>query len=207
MRLFAVITTCIIISYPIAADALVGVSVGARAGISRYRGEVLPASDNVGGGTQWGFVFGFGALPAVDLEVRASYFSKDFNYTYDAMGTPVPASFRFEDYSGIALLKINVFSPPMSPFGFYVGAGAGLHWLNTELARELASGTTPPTSVNELTPFLEDTARPSGMGVLGLRVSAPGFPLAAFGEASYEMIFATERIDVTQFSVGLMLHF
>ncbi len=154
-----------------------------------------------------GLIFGIGALPIVDLEFRANYFSKAFNYTYDAFGTPVATSFKFEDASAIALLKANVFSPPGAPFGFYVGAGAGFHWLNTELAVALADGVTPPTSVNNLAPSLQTTAKPSGVGLVGLRISAPAFPLAVFGEASYERIFATEIVNVTQVSVGIMLQF
>jgi hypothetical protein len=194
-------------SYPCGADALVGVSLGAKVGLAEYGGDVLPSSGDVGGGTGWGLVLGFGALPVVDLEVRASYFSKDFNYTYDAGGVPVSTSFRFEDAGAIALLKANLFSPPGAPFGFYVGAGAGLHWLNTELAVALAQGTTPPSDVGSLGPFLQTTAKPSGIGVAGVRVSPPMFPLSIFGEASYERIFATEALNVTQFAVGLMLRF
>lgn len=207
MRLLFVITCSIIISYPIAAGALVGLSLGGRVGVSQYSGDVLPSSGDVGSGTQWGLLFGFGLVPVVDLELRANYFSKDFNYTYDAGGVPVDASFKFEDVSAIVLLRKDIFSLPGAPFGLYLGAGAGLHWLNTELAQALAQGVTPPSGNSDLLPFLETTAKPSGLGVVGLRLSAPVFPLAVFGEASYEMIFATERINVTQFSFGMMLQF
>jgi len=207
MKRLALVICILAITYPISADALVGISMGAKVGVAQYNGEVLPGSGDVGGGTQWGFLVGFGALPVVDLEFRANYFSKEFNYTYDALGTPIATSFKFEDASAIALLKANVFSPPGAPFGFYVGAGAGFHWLNTELAVALAQGVAPPSSVNNLVPFLETTAKPSGIGLVGLRVSAPAFPLAVFGEASYERIFATEKVNVTQVSMGLVLQF
>ena len=44
MRLFAIITCCITISYPVAADALVGLSflLGARLGAARARSRVVP---------------------------------------------------------------------------------------------------------------------------------------------------------------------
>ena len=207
MKLFSVITCAIIISYPISAHALLGISMGGRVGISQYSGDVLPSSGDVGGGTQWGVMFGFGLVPVVDLEFRANYFAKDFNYTYDAFGVPVDASFKFEDASALVLLRKDIFSPPGAPFGIYVGAGGGAHWLNTELAVAVAQGVTPPSDVSTLGPFLQTTAKFSGIGVAGLRLSAPGFPLAVFGEVSYETIFATERLSITQFSAGLMLRF
>ena len=70
--------------------------------------------------------------------------------------------------------------------GLYLGAGGGLHWLNTELAQALAQGVTPPSGNSDLVPFLETTAKPSALGVAGLRLSAPAFPLAVFEQTTLQ---------------------
>lgn len=204
----AVSITCVLaICFPLGAGAMTGLSLGAKIGLADYTGDVLPGSGGVGSGTMWSVVLGIGSFPILDLELRASYFAKDFEYSYDVAGVPVDASFRFQNVGATLLLKKNLFAPPASPVSLYAGIGVGMHYLNTELGQILLQGGQPPSQADAPLSSLGKVAKPSGAGLVGLRLAPPGFPLAIFGEASYDMIFASERLEVTQFAGGLMLRF
>jgi hypothetical protein len=203
MRKIILITAMMVMVYPLNASALTGLSLGAKVGFTEYSGDVLPGSGDVGSGTSYGIILGIGTLPVLDFEIRGGYFTREFSYTYDAGGVPTTVPFEFQDYSMTAVLRKNLFAPPMSPFGLYIGAGAGMHWLNTEVANNALSGqvsTSPTDAVNSATKF-------SGEGILGLRLGLPAFPLKIFGEGRYGMIFASEQIIMSEFAAGLILSF
>jgi len=42
---------------------------------------------------------------------------------------------------------------------------------------------------------------------VGLTLAPPAFPLAAFGEYRYGIIFASERLTQSEFAAGLMIRF
>ena len=207
MKRTIIATLCIILSYPVSGHALTGLSFGAKVDMATYSGDVLPNSGDIGSVTRWGALISFGALPVLDFELRASYMEEQTSYTADYGGYSYSADYTFQDAAGYAVLKANLFAPMASPVALYVGGGAGVHFMNTEIANLALQGGGVLPSTNPLD-IAEATARPSGVGLLGMRVAPPGFPIALFGEASYEMIFASEeRIDVTSLSAGLLFRF
>ena len=107
----------------------------------------------------------------------------------------------------MAVLKKNIFAPPASPFAFYIGAGVGVHYLNTEVAQLYLQGSALPTQSDTPLSMLGTVAKASGAGLFGVTIAPPAFPLAIFGEASYEVIFASERLNLSQYSAGLLLRF
>ena len=206
MKRMIIATICIILAYPVSGYALTGLSFGVKVDMATYSGDVLPNSGDIGSVTRWGAIIGFGALPVVDFELRASYLEESTQYSADVGGVTYTADYTFQDAAGYLVLKKDVFAPMASPVGLYLGAGVGVHWLNTEIANLALQGGGALPTTNPLE-IAEATAKPSGVGLLGLRVAPPGFPIALFGEASYEMIFATERLDITSLSAGLLFRF
>jgi hypothetical protein len=207
MRKTVFILFLMAIGYPAAASALVGISVGGQVGYSNYSGDVFPGSGDLGMGTSYGLILGFGALPVVDFQLRASYFTKDFDYAYDYAGVSYETSFEYRDVAMTALLTKSVFSPPGSPFKVYLGGGIGYHVINTEVALAVAEGSVPAGDVGDPFTLLKNTGKASGEGLAGVKVGAPGFPLTAFGEFSYGVIFASEKLTRSQFSAGILLSF
>ena len=204
----AIFILCVIaISYPVGASALVGVSIGGKIGYADYSGDIFPASGDLGAGTGYGVILGFGAVPVVDFQIRASYFVKDFDYSYNVGGTAYGSSFEYRDVGLTAVLTKSVFAPPGSPFAVYIGGGIGYHVINTEVALAAASGSISPSDADDPFTLLNNTGKASGEGMIGLKLGAPAFPLSAFGEFSYGLIFASERLTVTQFSAGVLLGF
>jgi len=202
MRTAIAICIFLAMTWATTADAVTGLSIGGHIGVSDVSGDVLPGSGDLGSATTYGVVLGIGTVPMLDLQIRGGYFAKDFEYTYTVGTVTATTGFRYEDASVTALLRKNVFTFPASPLSLYLGAGAGMHWMNTEVAQAIAAGAS--TSPEEL---VGSTAKPSAMGVIGINVSPPVFPLALFGEWSYEAIFASERLNASRFGAGLMLRF
>jgi hypothetical protein len=204
----AVFLLCLIaISYPVGASALVGISIGGKIGYSDYSGDIFPGSGDLGTGTGYGLILGFGAVPVVDFQIRASYFLKDFDYSYDVGGNQYDTSFEYRDVALTAVLTKSVFAPPGSPFNVYVGGGIGYHVINTEIALAAAAGSISPSDADNPFVLMQNTGKASGEGIVGLKIGAPAFPFSAFGEFSYGLIFASERLTVTQFSAGVLLGF
>lgn len=195
------------IGYPVGAAALVGIAIGGKVGYADCGGDIFPNSGNLGAGTGYAVMVGFGSVPVVDFQIRASYFAKDFDYAYDVGGVPVETSFEYRDVAMTALLTKSVFSPPGSPFNVYVGGGIGYHVINTEVALAAAGGGFSASDADDPFTLLKNTGKASGEGIVGLKVGAPAFPLSAFGEFSYGVIFTSERLTVSQFSVGVLLGF
>ncbi len=195
------------LSFPTSARAILGISLGAEAGMANYSGDILPASGDLGTATQYGVVLGFGALPVFDLQVRARYTSKMFDYTYTVGGVPYSTRFEYQDASAIALLTADVFAPPLSPLGFYVGGGMGLHVMNTDVALGVLNGSISPDQADNPLSLLDRVSRMSALAVAGLRISPPIFPLAIFGEASYESVFGAPTQHITRVGGGLLLRF
>ncbi len=204
----AVFVLCLIaLSYPVGASALVGISFGGKVGYTTYNGEILPGSGDLGTGPGYALILGFGAVPVVDFQIRASYFAKDFDYAFDVGGVPVETSFEYRDVAMTAVLTKSVFAPPGSPFNVYVGGGIGYHVINTEIALAAAGGSLSTDDADNPFTLMQNTGKASAEGIAGLKVGAPAFPLSAFGEFSYGFIFASERLSVTQFSAGILLSF
>ena len=148
-------------------------------------------------------ILGFGAVPVINFQLRASYFAKDVELSYEYMGQTLEAAFEFRDVAMTALLTRSVFAPTGSPINLYLGGGVGYHFMNTEVALAAAEGTlsTDPLSA------VQNVGKMSLEGLAGLKLGAPAFPLSAFGEVGYGVIFTTERFSVTQVSAGVMLSF
>jgi hypothetical protein len=194
-------------AYPAGALALTGLSLGAKVGSADYSGDVLPGAGDVGSDLSYGVIVGIGALPMLDFEIRGDYFTKEFQYNYQVAGVPAQVSFEYRDVSLIALAKKTLLGAPGFPFSFYVGAGPGWHWINTELAQDLAAGAIGPTEGDDPVSLFKNSAKVSGEGVAGLKISLPAFPLMAFTEARYGVIFTSERLTLFEFSGGMMIRF
>lgn len=196
-----------IIGYPVSSSALVGISVGAKVGYADYGGDIFPGSGDLGTGVGYAAILAFGAVPVVDFQLRASYFTKDFDYAYDAGGVRYETSFEYQDAAITAILTKNVFAPPGSPFGVYVGGGIGYHVINTEAAIAAADGSLSAADTGDPFSLMKNVGKPSAEGIVGLKVGAPVFPLSAFAEFGYGAIFTSERLSFSQFSAGVLLTF
>lgn len=204
----AIFIICVIaISYPAGASALVGVSIGGKVGITDYRGDIFPGSGDLGTGTTYTVILAFGTVPVVDFQLRASYFTKDLQFSYEFAGEPIETSFEYHDVGMTALLTKDLFSPPGSPLSIYIGGGVGYHMINTEVAMALADQSVSPDDADDPFTLMENTGKMSGEGVAGLEISAPGVPLAVFGEFKYSVIFASSRLRQTEYAAGLMIRF
>ncbi len=207
MRRVIFIIALILISYPIGSSAVTGLSIGGKIGTTDYSGDIFPGSGNLGSGTGYAVILGIGSMPMLDFELQASYFAKDFDFAYDIGGTTYNTSFEYRDVGMTALLKKSIFAPTGAPFALYLGGGVGYHVINTEAAVAVAQGSLSIDDANDPLKLMENTGRMSGEGVVGLKLSAPGFPLAAFGEFSYGVIFTEERLTVMDLAGGLMIKF
>jgi hypothetical protein len=207
MRKALFITVLILISYPVGSAAVTGLSIGGRIGTSDYSGDVFPGSGNLGSGTSYAVILGIGSMPMLDFELQASYFAREFNFSYDVGGNVYDTSFEYRDVAMTALLKKSIFAPTGAPFALYLGGGVGYHVINTEAAVALSQGTLTVDEANDPLTMMDNIGRMSGEGVVGLKLSAPAFPLAAFGEFSYGVIFTEERLTVMELAGGLMIKF
>lgn len=196
-----------IFCFATAAQALTGISIGGKIGAAKYSGDILPGSGDVGSNPSYAVIVGFGGLPMLDLEIRGGYFKKDFDYEYLVAGVPVSAAFEYRDMSVTVLAKKGLVGASGFPFSIYAGAGLGWHWINTELAQDLAAGTLGPANADDPVNLFQNSAKLSGEGVAGVKVSLPAFPIEAFGEAKYGLIFASERLTLVEFAGGVMIRF
>jgi hypothetical protein len=187
--------------------AVTSVSIGGKIGLVEYNGDFFPGSGDIGTSTGYAIFLGFGAVPVVDFEIRASYFAKDVDLSYEYGGQTLETSFEYQDVGVTALLTKSVFSPAGTPFAVYVGGGVGYHIINTEIATAVMQGGIALDDINDPFAVTQNTGRMSGEGVAGLRLSAPGFPLAAFGEFSYGVIFTQEHLTTTTIAGGIALEF
>jgi hypothetical protein len=194
-------------AYPVGAAAVAGVSIGAKVGYAEYRGDVFPSSGDLGSGTAYAVILGFGTIPTLDFQLRASYFGKEFDVSYEYLGITYETSFQYRDIGLTAILKKDILSAPGAPFAFYVGGGVGYHVINTEAAVALAAGSLTPDDADDPFTLMENTGKMSGEGLVGLRLGAPVFPIKAFGEISYGVIFTSERLSQLSYSAGLMISF
>ena len=193
---------------PVSAFALTGISIGAKVGSATYKGEVLPASDDVGNGLMYGAIIEVSTLPILDFEFHANYFKKDFAYSYDVVGYGlVTQEFEFTDFNILALAKKNLNPIPMSPLGIYIGGGLGWHVLNTAVGQSLLSGQITPQQVTDPAFLIENTGKLSAQGLLGLKLKFPVMPLSIYGEGRYGQIFADESVTIFQIEAGAMLSF
>jgi hypothetical protein len=182
--------------------------VGAKVGSATYKGEVLPGSDDVGGGLLYGAVIEVATLPILDFEFHANYFKKDFRYSYDLPGYGlVSQEFEFTDFNVLALAKKNINPIPASPLGLYVGGGLGWHVLNTDVAGALLSGQITQQQAEDPAFLVQNTGKLSAHGLLGVKLKFPVFPLAVYGESRYGTIFADQNVTVMQVEVGALLSF
>lgn len=207
MRPFIVIIAILAMVCPATSHALTGLSVGGKVGYANYTGDVLPSSGDVGSDVSYAVIMGFSTLPVLDFELRAGYFTKDFDYSYSAGGATVTVPFEYRDVSVTAFVKKNIFAPMASPIAMYVGAGVGMHWINTEVVNSALNGSVDLSAADNQFTLLSNTGKMSTEGVLGLRASLPAFPLSFFGEGRYGVVFGTERIGMAEYAGGVMLNF
>jgi len=206
-KILAAIALIIVID-PVSTFALTGISVGAKVGSATYKGEVLPASDDVGTGLLYGAIIEVGTLPILDFEFHANYFKKDFTYSYDVPGYgPVSQEFEFTDFNVLALVKKNINPIPASPLGLYVGGGLGWHVLNTDVAGALVSGQITVQQAQDPAFLVQNTGKLSAHGMLGAKLKFPVFPLAIYGEGRFGTIFADQNVNVMQIEAGALLSF
>jgi hypothetical protein len=190
--------------YPSTSSAVAGIGLGASVGFANYSGDVLPSSGDLGEGILYGAVLEITALPVIDLEFHANYFSKDFDYTYDIGGVPVSTEFEFRDVSVLALAKKNLMPVPASPLALYVGAGVGYHLMNTEVARGALGN---PAQADNPFSLLSNTGKASIEGMLGVKIAPPVFPLAVYGQYRFGRILADNAVNTSEIEAGLMLKF
>lgn len=207
MRILIATICLVIMAYPTTGSALTGLFVGGKIGNADYTGDIFPGSGDVGSDLAYGVILGFGALPVLDIELRGGYFTKLFNYTYQVAGVPASVEFEYRDINVTALAKKNLLGAPGFPFSLYAGAGLGWHWINTEVAQDLAAGTVGPVDADDPVVLFQNNAKLGGEAVVGVKLSLPAFPLMAFGEAKYGVIFTSEKLSVVEFGAGLLMRF
>ena len=207
MRKTIVIACLIILVYPASGFALTGLSIGGKLGNADYSGDIFPGSGAVGSDLSYGLIFGIGAIPMLDFEIRGGYFTKQFEYTYQVAGVPASVEFEYRDISMTALAKKSLLGAPGFPFSLYAGAGLGWHWINTEMVQDMATGAIGPADADNPVDLFQNNAKLSGEGVAGVKIVLPAFPLMAFGEARYGVIFTSEKLSVLEFGAGLMIRF
>ena len=204
MKRLLIVVALFAMAYPTSSSAIVGVGLGGSVGFASYSGDVLPASGDVGEGTQYGLILELSTLPVVDAELHLNYFEKDFTYSYDVGGVPVSEDFQFRDISATAIVKKNVMPVPMSPLKLYVGAGLGYHILNTEVAKYAV---TNPSQADDPVALLENTGKTSVQGMLGVKLAPPVIPLAVYSEYRFGRIITENKISTSQFEAGIMMKF
>lgn len=204
MRRLFIIIAIIAIAYPASAWSIAGIGFGGKLGYATYSGDILPSSGDVGGAVTYGAVLEISTLPVLDFEFHANYFAKDFSYTYDVVGVPVTTDFEFRDISLVAIAKKNVVPLPGSPLSLYVGGGLGWHVMNTEVATGALGD---PSLADDPFSLISNTGKASVIGMLGVKIAPPVFPLALFGEARFGRIFTDEAINTTEMEAGVMLKF
>jgi hypothetical protein len=197
----------VIVVFPASGFTLTGLSIGGKVSSANYSGDIFPGSGDVGSDLSYGLILGISSLPMLDFELRGGYFTKEFNYDYEIAGIPASASFEYRDISVAALAKKSLFGAPGFPFSFYAGAGLSWHWINTEMAQEMAAGSMGPSDADDPVNLFQNNAKLGGEGVAGIKLSLPAFPLMVFGEAKYGVIFTTERLSLMEFGGGLMIKF
>jgi hypothetical protein len=207
MRKVILVTIFILMIYPVGASALTGLSIGGKIGSMDYSGDIFPGSGDLGSGTSYAVILGIGAMPMLDLELRASYFAKDLAYSVEYAGQTYAAGFEYRDVGVTALLVKDIFAPPGAPFSAYIGGGLGYHVINTEAAIAVAQGTISAADADNPIALMDEVGKMSGEGVAGVKISAPAFPLAAFGEFKYGVILTEERLTMMELSGGLMIRF
>lgn len=207
MRKALLVTLAFLISYPVGASALTGLSIGGKIGSMDYSGDVFPGSGDLGSGIGYAVILGIGAMPMLDLEFRASYFAKDLDYSFEYGGQTYAAGFEYRDVGMTALVLKDVFAPPGAPFSAYIGGGVGYHVINTEAAIALTQGSITLDDANNPIALMDNAGKMSGEGVAGVKISAPAFPLAAFGEFKYGVILTEERLTMMELAGGLMIRF
>ena len=198
-KLFAVVCA---VCFPVSSWSLTGLSLGVRGGTADYSGDVIaengvwPASGDIGSGTMFGVHISASTLPIIDLELAAEYFEKDFDYPLPVIGS---TTLTFRDVAVRATVKYGVFAPPLSPIAVYIGAGAGMDFLNTAYPEDLSL--TDAQKEN----LLEDAAKISYHGLAGVKLSLPAVPFMIFAEARYGMIQADESLKNLSIYGGLSL--
>ena len=207
MRALFVISILVAITYPSTAGAFVGIGIGGKVGYISYTGDLMPGSGDIGSALQYGAVFEISTMPIVDFEFHASYARKEFDYTYDAMGISVTAPFLFQEVSVLALLTKNIFGIPGSPFNLYGGGGVGYHVMNTEVAKDLMSGSVNLNQATEPIELYKRAGRLSWNGAAGIRLKAPVLPLAVYGEGRYGRINIGDGINTVEMELGALLSF
>ena len=95
-------------TYTMSASAGTGVAIGAKVGNTKYSGDILPSSGDVGNALTYGAVLEISTLPVIDLELQLNYASTEFTYTFDVAGNPVSTTFDFRDVYGLAIVKKNL---------------------------------------------------------------------------------------------------
>jgi hypothetical protein len=187
---------------PICASAITGLSLGVRGGSSDYSGDVIaanglwPASGDLGSGTMLGVHINASTLPIIDLELAAEYFEKDFDYALPVIGA---TTLTFRDLAVRATVKYGVFAPPLSPVAVYIGAGAGMDFLNTAYPEDIS------LTDDQKENLLEDAAKISYHGLAGVKLSLPVVPFMIFAEGRYAMIQADETLKNLSIYGGLSL--
>ncbi len=201
------VTILLLMALPYYANAVPGMSIGAKIGKASYSGDILPNSGDVGSSVFYGFILDITAVPALDFEVQANYFAKDFRYKYDLAGVPQSVDFEFRDVNVILLAKKNIFSTPGGPISFFVGGGVGLHLLNTELAQSAVGGSFNPAAADNPFSLFANNSKTAGHGAAGIKLTFPASPLSLYGQGRYGRIFAGDGVSIYSVEAGLLLGF
>lgn len=179
-------------------------SVGGRAGIAGYSGDVLFRSGDVGSDLVLGAHVQLAFLPRLALEGSAEYFATTFEYETAFEGLTLSREVDFRDLALYATVKLSLDPLPLVPLRPYVGGGAGLHLLTTEIVREEFSGAEHGEPPEEI---LEDAARGGFHLVAGLDAGGFLVPLGVFVEARYSRIGSDPEISAKSALAGLRFGF
>jgi hypothetical protein len=115
----------------LATDAGAAVQVGGRAGYYHSTGDVFKGSGNLGGNGLWGLAASVSILLPIDVEFAYERYTKDFSFN-QGTNIPIGGSAKYIDNAYLLTGKVKVpILGPVSPLWFHLGAGTGLHHIET----------------------------------------------------------------------------
>jgi hypothetical protein len=177
-------------------------SLGARAGIADYSGDVLYRSGDVGQDLVLGAHAQIGLLPNLAVEGAAEYFATTFRYATTFLSTPLSREVDFRDVAFYATVKLSAGALPVLPLHVYIGGGPDVHLLNTDVVRQQFTAPEEPPET-----ALSNASRGGFHVVAGLDAAGFLLPLGAFAEARYSRFGSnptlTAKSAVVGFRVGL----
>jgi opacity protein-like surface antigen len=176
------------------AHAVTGISLGVRGGTASLNDERkdlfgseidLVESLELDGMTLLGVHVNIGTLPIIDLTVSAEYAWKSCDSKYSIPGEDEgigEVTYHHFSLNGSVKYKILKTVLPVKP---YVGAGLGLHYLNSSIDLPEINATIPLSDYS--------SSRTGAHALGGVLVSFPILPFEIFAEGRYGVIFTEDE--------------